>query len=516
MITQGVLPFRYEAERTVCGMTALAGLPAYVELGTVCGLSDSIRCHMQVWAGRTQGWTDRQVVMTLVLLNLAGGDCVDDVRVLEGDEGFVRVLRRVELSGLKRKERRAEERQWRKKQKRAVPSPSVVFRYLGAFNDPLEEAKRGMGHAFIPAPNEHLENLGRVNQDILRFAQRKAPQREATLDQDATLVASSKADALWSYQGEKAYQPLTTYWVEQDMVVRSEFRDGNVPAGFDNLRVLKESLGVLPEGVVKAHYRGDTAAYQQDILRYCAEGKNERFGVIEFAVGVDVTEEFKRAVAGVEEVEWHRLERMVNGSRIRTEQEWAEVCFVPNWMGYRKNGPEYRFLAIREPLHQRELPGMDSRQLPFPTLNIGEVRYKLTGVVTNRDLSGDDVIRWYRARCGKAEEVHAVMKNDLAGGHLPSGRFGANAAWWAITVLAYNLNSLMKRLVMPEGWAPKRLKAMRFGFIHIAGRVVTHARRLVIRLSESHPAYRLLLEVRRRIHALWHEHAGLSVAPVPP
>lgn len=516
MITQGVLPFRYEAEKTESGMTALAGLPAYLELGTVCGLSDSIRRHMQVCAGRTQGWTDKQVVMTLVLLNVAGGDCVDDVRVLEGDEGFVRVLRRVELSGLKRKERRAEERQWRKQQKRAVPSPSAIFRYLGAFNDPLEEAKRGMGHAFIPAPNEHLENLGQVNRDMLEFAQRKTPQKEATIEQDATVAVSSKADALWSYQGDRAYQPLTTYWKEQDMVVRSEFRDGNVPAGFHNLRVLKESLGLLPEGVVKAYYRSDTAAYQQDLLRYCAEGKNERFGVIEFAVGVDVTAEFKRAVAEVEEAEWHSLERMANGSRSGAEQEWAEVCFVPNWVGYHKNGPEYRFLAIREPLRQRELPGMEGPQLPFPTLNIGEVRYKLTGVVTNRDLPGDDVIHWYRARCGKAEEVHAVMKNDLAGGHLPSGRFGANAAWWAMTVLAYNLNSLMKRLVMPEGWAPKRLKAMRFGFIRVAGRVVTHARRLVIRLSESHPAYRLLLEVRQRIHALWHEYAGASMAPGPP
>jgi hypothetical protein len=516
MITQGVLPFRYEAETTVCGMTALAGLPAYLELGIVCGLSDSIRRHMRVWAGRTQGWTDTQVLMTLVLLSLAGGDCVDDVRVLEGDEGFVRVLRRVEFCGLKRKERREQERQWRKERKRGVPSPSVVFRYLAAFNNPVEQAKRGMGHAYIPAPNEHLESLGRVNQDMLRFAQRKAPQRQATLDQDGTLVETSKADALWSYQGGKAYQPLSTYRAEQDMIVHSEFRDGNVPAGFDNLRVLEESLEVLPEGVEEVYFRSDTAAYQQRLLRYCAEAKNKRFGVIEFAVGVDVTEEFKRAVAGVDEAEWQPLERLVDGNRVRTEQEWAEVCFVPNWVGYRKDGPDYRFLAIREPLRQRELPGMDSPQLPFPTLDRGEVRYKLTGVVTNRCLPGDEVIRWYRERCGKGEEIHAVMKTDLAGGRLPSGQFGANATWWGITVLAYNLNSLMKRLAMPEGWAPKRLKAVRFGFINIAGRVVRHARHLIIRLSAAHPAHGLLLEVRRRIHALSQEYGGLSLATGPP
>lgn len=305
------------------------------------------------------------------------------------------------------------------------------------------------------------------------------------------------------YQGYRAYQPLTTRWAEQDMVVHSEFRDGNVPAGFGNLRVLQQSLAVLPGGVVKVYFRSDTAAYQKDLLVYCAEGKNERFGVIEFAVGVDVTAEFKGAVAKVKEEDWHPLEKEIGGKLVSTEQEWAEVNFVPNWAGYKKEGPEYRFIGIREPLQQRELPGLDSPQLPFPTLDIGEVRYKIFGVVTNRDLPGDKVIHWSRARCGKGEEMHSILKEDLAGGQLPSSLFGANAAWWAITVLAFNLNSLMKRLVLPQGWAAKRLKAVRFGLIHLAGRVMTRARQLIIRLSASHPAYRLLLEARRRIEGLY-------------
>lgn len=513
MIAQGVLPFRYETEKTACGMTALAGLPAYLELSVVCGLWDSIGRHMKVWAEKTQGWTDRQVVMALVLLSLAGGDCVDDVRVLENDEGFVRVLRRVELGRMKRRERRAQERRWRKEKKRGVPSQSVVFRYLGAFCNPAEEAKRGMGYACIPAPNEHLKGMGRVNGDLLRFGQRKSPQQQATLDQDGTLMFTTKAGAMWSYEGEKAFQPLTVYWLEPDQILVSEFRDGNVPAGFGDLRVLVEALGMLPEGVVKVYFRSDTAAYQQDLLRYCAEGKSERFGVIEFAVGVDVTEAFKRAVAGVKAEEWHPLERVVDGQRLKTDQEWAEVRFVPEWVARGRKDVDYRFLAVREPLRQQELPGMDCPQLPFPTLDMGKIRYKVTGVVTNRTLAGDEVIRWYRGRCGKCEEVHAVMKNDLAGGRLPSAEFGANAAWWAITVLAYNLNSLMKRLAMPEGWAPKHLKAIRFGFINIAGRVVSHAHSLIIRLSLSHPAYRLILEVRQRIRALAYESASLGSEP---
>ena len=71
--------------------------------------------------------------------------------------------------------------------------------------------------------------------------------------------------------------------------MHSEFRDGNVPAGYQQLRVLTEALGHLPEDVDKVMLRSDTAGCQRELLRYCAEGRDERFGVIDFAVGVDVT-----------------------------------------------------------------------------------------------------------------------------------------------------------------------------------------------------------------------------------
>ena len=174
MLAQGVLPFRYEVEPTASGMTALAGLPAYLELAAVSGLTRSIRRHLQVCAEKKQGWSDAQIIMPLVLLNLAGGDSVDDLRKLEEDQGFAQVLRRVEMHGLRRKERREQERRWRKERKRAVPSPSVVFRYLSAFDNPAEERKRVPGHAFIPMPNRHLPALGKVNGDLLRFGQQKS------------------------------------------------------------------------------------------------------------------------------------------------------------------------------------------------------------------------------------------------------------------------------------------------------------------------------------------------------
>ncbi len=501
MLKQGVLPFSYECEPTESGMTALAGLPAYLELAAVAKLPDSIQKCMEGCHLKEQGWTDTQIIMSLILLNIAGGDCVDDLRILEGDEGVVKVLRRVGFTGHPRQERREQARRWRKECKRAFPSAPVVFRYLKNFVNVEAEKQRAMGRAYVPAANESLCALERINPDLLSFAQKHSRQSEATLDMDASIVETSKQDALFSYQGSQSYQPLSLRWGEQDLVAYSELRDGNVPAAFQNLEAFQKTLEVLPRGVVKVSLRSDTAAYQQELLSYCAEGKNERFGVIEFAIGVDVTAEFRKAVGEVEEADWQTLKREIDGRQVETGQEWAEVCFVPAWTATSKNGPTYRFMAIRELLRQQEFPGMEV-QLPFPTYHQGEKHYKLHGLVTNRDLAGDKLIWWSRERCGKGEEMHAIMKGDLAGGQFPSAQFGANAAWWQIMILAFNLNSLMKRLALPESWGSKRLKALRFGLISQAGRVVQHSRQLFIRLSRNNPAYLILVGLRQRLRQI--------------
>ena len=52
-----------------------------------------------------------------------------------------------------------------------------------------------------------------------------------------TVVEAAKRDALFSYKGFKSYQPLNTWWAEQQMVLHTEFQDGNVPAGYEQLRI---------------------------------------------------------------------------------------------------------------------------------------------------------------------------------------------------------------------------------------------------------------------------------------
>lgn len=513
MMTQGVLGFQYEGAGSAAGMTSLGGLPVYLELVRASGMVDAIRQHVR--AAGEQGWLDAQMVLALVFLNLAGGDCVEDIERLEADGGFVAVLGGIERELLSRAERRGLKKRWRRDRQRTLPSPAAILEWLERYHDPAAEDQREIGTAFIPGLTAELVGLWRVNQALIWFIQSHHKTKTATLDMDATLVETHKRQALHCHKGFKAYQPLNCWWAEQGVVLYSEFRDGNVPAGYEQLRVMKEALARLPGDVTKVFLRSDSAGYQQELMLYCGEGKNPRFKVIEFAISADVTEEFRKAVRAVKEADWQPLYREVPGSRPeivhreKTEQEWAEVCFIPNWAGYSRKRADYRFLAVREPLRQRELPLGETPELPFPTEDFGaKGTYKLFGIVTNRKLPGDQVIWWLRERCGKSEEVHAVMKSDFAGGRMPSGRFGANAAWWAIVMLAINLNAAMKRLVLGPVWVAKRMKALRYSFINLPGRVIHHARRLIIRVSDTGDALAQLISARKAIRALAQGPAG--------
>jgi hypothetical protein len=143
-------------------MTALAGLPLYLEFAHVMGLARLIAEHVRARQG-DQGWTDDQMITALVLLNLAGGDCGDDLRLMEGDEGFCRLLREFEFYGRTRSERRALNRRWRKERTRTFPSPTSMREYLELFHEPEQEELRKQHGAFIPEPSRLLTALARLN-----------------------------------------------------------------------------------------------------------------------------------------------------------------------------------------------------------------------------------------------------------------------------------------------------------------------------------------------------------------
>jgi hypothetical protein len=100
-----------EKEKSVKG-----GLSTLLFLGISCALNQTALSTPKPVRVRAegQGWTNSEGVMSLILLDLGGGERVKDLNRLEWDEGLCRVLTKIWKHGLKRKERRAMDRRWRK------------------------------------------------------------------------------------------------------------------------------------------------------------------------------------------------------------------------------------------------------------------------------------------------------------------------------------------------------------------------------------------------------------------
>ena len=60
------------------------------------------------------------------------------------------------------------------------------------------------------------------------------------------------------------------------------------------------------------------------------------------------------------------------------------------------------------------------------------------------------------------------VKNELAGGVLPCGRYGANAAWFRLAVITNNVLTAMKRLVLPADLQMARPKRLWFLILRLA------------------------------------------------
>jgi hypothetical protein len=507
MLAQIRLPLKYEAEDNSTGLTALAGLPVFLELMATLGVPEEVM--EQVGLRKQQGWSDIQQVATLVLLKLAGGQFITDVEKLECDDGLCAIVEAFEAHHLCETTRQKLAGRIRRGGDRTFPAPSTIREYLEAF-EPEEATIKAAGEegAELPEPTDALEGLRELVARPVQYGELRSHQETtATLDCDATLGETANRSAKPCYEGYLAYQPVNVFWYEVEQVLFSEFRDGNCPASWRIDEIVEQALEKLPEYVDEVRMRSDTAGYNTELIRSMADGDDDRFGEIEFAIGVPVEEAFKQSCLECEESRWERLVRE-GEDEIRTEGklEYAEIPHVPNWLGHTKRDLGIRFLALREPLGQKTLPGFDeedARQeaLPFPTMEFEADGYKLTGIVTNCEASNAETIAWYFERCGLSEQAHGECKVDLGGMPFPSADdFQANAAWWQITLLAFNLAKLLQRDFWRSRTGPLgRMKRLRFELICVPGRVVTHARQRTVKLPEDHPALARIRELRDMI-----------------
>jgi hypothetical protein len=449
------LDFELDHEIGIGAVTAHGGVPALVEhfrsSGAAAEVDRAVSCKR-----RQRGLSASEMVESLVALWACGGEPCEDLDRLRGDQGLALLLGH------------------------GLPAAQTARDFLARFEEP-DLPLLGGGASAVRAESAALQGLAAASAAVVTDLQRRAQRAVATIDVDATILASSKRAARIAYDGQRGYQPVVAVWAEQDVILADEFRDGNVSASTGNRRVIERALAALPEGVEKVFLRADSALYDHGLMVMLDQRK------VGFAISVPVSPGLKRRMTGLDEAAW-RFERE-DGDAVR---HWAELDYLPDGALTQRDGAvrRLRYIAIRITKTQGALFADGS-----------EVKHFC--VVTNRADSPDgdagDLLRWHRGKAGTVEHAHHVLANELAAMALPSQRFGANAAWFRMNVILYNLLSAFKRLALPEELHRVRPKRLRFLVLNTLARLVCHARERLLRCADAF-ARAALDRFRVRIH----------------
>jgi hypothetical protein len=343
---------------------------------------------------------------------------------------------------------------------RGLRHDTGLLRVLGKGDIPSSDAA---GDWLRRTGNCGMEGLHKVNRSVLRRLLNRAACCGYTLDIDATQIVAEKREAHYTYKGEKGYMPMVGHLAENGLIIGSEFREGNAAPAARNLEFMQACEANLPGGKRIAAVRADSAAYQACIFNWCeATGKT-------FAIGADQDAAVKAAIRDIPASIWTKF----------NDGEIAETVHCMN-----KTDKAFRLIVLRRP---QEQDLFDKTKEP----------YRYHAIASNRE--NEDALatmQWYARRGETSENRIKDLKIGFNMEHMPCGTLAANAAFFAIGVLAYNLYAGFRCIALGEGWARSQVQTVRWRLYQTAGKIVRHGRQVILKVSTA--ACALFAAIRER------------------
>jgi hypothetical protein len=315
---------------------------------------------------------------------------------------------------------------------------------------------------------ENLSGLAAINRELIARAEAIDSPQRVVLDMDSTEIPVYGQQENSAYNGHfesTCYHPLLLFNGEGDCL-GAKLRAGNVHSAEDWAELLLPEIEHQQELGKEVVFRADAAFAKPEIYEALEESG------VKYAIRIPTNDSLERDIAEL-------LTRPVG------RPSHSPVVWYKGFLYQAASWKTARRVVAKVEFHFGEL---------FPRVGF---------IVTNLETPSRSVVRFYNKR-GTAEQWIKEGKQAVKMTRLSCHRFRSNQVRLGLSVLAYNLGNLWRRLALPkqiENWS---LTSLQQRLVKTGGRLVKHARYYWLLLAESHLTKRLFGSMLRRI-------AGLSL-----
>jgi len=419
-------------------LIADAGLLLPATLAAHLGLRELFDRHVDLGSNPGRAHVGDKA-LTLIMSALAGGDCIDDANALRAG-GTAAVLGH------------------------ALRAPSTLGTFLRSFSW------------------AHARQLDVVSRELLAraWAAGAGPAAGAlTIDLDSTICETyglqKEGGTHFTYSQVRGYHPLLAVAAGLGDVLHARLRGGRANTIRGAAGFLSETFGrVRGAGCSGALVvRADAGFYSGAVTRAC-----RRAGA-RFSITVKLYAGLRGRIEALPEEAWTAIPYWQEAGA-----DVAEIAFTP--FAHEQDAQEVRLVVRRV----RPTPGS---QLALFT------PYRYHAFITDREgemlaLEAD------HRRHAEVENTIRDLKYGVGLDHLPSGRFGANAAWLALQVMAHDLARWASRIGLGEQLVTT--KTLRRRFFSLPARLARSARRLWLHLPGQWPWAERFLAALARLRAI--------------
>jgi hypothetical protein len=431
-------------------LVSSAGLVPLLALADSAGLRDLADEHLSVPSDR--GANAGLKVASLVAGMVAGADSIDDMALLRHG-GMGRLFK-------------------------GAYAPSTLGSFLRAFTFGHVRQLDAVATRFLTGLANHAP-LVTTGDD---------PGDRVLVDVDDTIIevhGYGKQGSGYGYSGVRGLNALiatVTTTGSAPVIVAQRLRKGSCGSPRGAKRLVADALKTvrnLPgRPARKPLLRADSAFYGAPTVGAAIRGGAN------VSVTVRLDPKVKKAIAAIPGDGW-------------TPIEYTDAVFDEasgSWVS-RAEVAEIPFTAFSSKKADQRVPGrLVVRRIPDlnPKKNTGQGTlfdtWRFHAFFTTTDPGELDTVAADQIHRGHAiiEQVHADLKSSALA-HLPSGKFTANAAWFVLAVMAFNLTRAAATLTGDAKLAKATTATIRRKLIAVPARVASSARRIVLHLPAAWP-----------------------------